>query len=73
MAPLDQFQRNGDIRQQADLFRVLRQYLSQIILRRTQNEILRGTLPPRTDITLYVDLNPVQRLEYDDVVLSLLR
>ena len=45
----------------------LRTLLSQIMLRRTQAEILKKLLPPRTDVILYVGLTVSQELEYEEM------
>ena len=42
----------------------LRTLLSLIMLRRTQAEILKKLLPPRTDVILYCGLTHSQELEY---------
>jgi DNA repair and recombination protein RAD54B len=42
----------------------LRDLLSQVMLRRTQAEILRAILPPRTDYVLYCSFTESQRDEY---------
>lgn len=43
----------------------LRFLLNQIMLRRTQNEILKKVLPPRTDVVIFTGLTPQQERVYD--------
>jgi SNF2 family DNA or RNA helicase len=47
--------------------KVLRAKLANIMLRRTQEQILRNQLPPRRDYVLYIGLNKNQTKEYDGV------
>ena len=47
--------------------------LSQILIRRTQADVLKLSLPPRQDITIYCCMMEGQREQYDDVCLPLLR
>ena len=51
----------------------LRNLLSKIMMRRTQAEILKRLLPPRTDVIVYCGLTPSQQAEYEETSLSLKR
>ncbi len=54
-------------------YRSLQCLINQIMLRRTQSDILRGMLPPRTDVTVLCKLSPSQQRQYDDVADELMR
>lgn len=45
----------------------LRDRLARIMIRRTQAEVLTGLLPPRTVVTVYIDLAPAQQIQYDEM------
>ena len=45
----------------------LRALLAQIMMRRTQHDILRHSLPPRTDVVLHIALTAEQGVAYDAV------
>jgi SNF2-related domain len=51
----------------------LRTSLSKIMMRRTQAEILKRLLPPRTDVVVYCGLTPAQHAEYEETSHSLKR
>jgi SNF2 family DNA or RNA helicase len=51
----------------------LRTLLSKIMMRRTQAEILKRLLPPRTDYVIYCGLTPSQEAEYESTADSLRR
>jgi SNF2 family DNA or RNA helicase len=50
----------------------LRGILSQIMIRRTQSEVLKHLLPPRTDVVLFLRLHEKQESRYDDVANSMI-
>lgn len=47
--------------------KVLREFLSQIMLRRTSEDILKLLLPPRLEYILYCKLNHIQQREYQKI------
>lgn len=49
----------------------LRTLLTGLILRRTQTDILRASLPPRLDVTVYCALSAMQRTQYDEAASSM--
>jgi SNF2 family DNA or RNA helicase len=51
----------------------LRTLLSKIMIRRTQAEILKRLLPPRTDVIVYCGLTRSQQAEYEETSNSLKR
>jgi SNF2 family DNA or RNA helicase len=51
----------------------LRSLLSQIMLRRTQADILKKLLPPRTDVIVYCGLTPSQDREYEAAAAAMCR
>jgi DNA repair and recombination protein RAD54 and RAD54-like protein len=51
----------------------LRTLLSKIMMRRTQAEILKRLLPPRTDVIVYCGLTHSQQVEYEETSNSLKR
>lgn len=52
---------------------LLRNLLSQIMLRRTQANILKRLLPPRTDYIIYCGATADQTAEYDKVAADIKR
>ena len=50
----------------------LRFLLNQMMLRRTQQEILKKVLPPRTDVVIFLGLAEMQKKEYDSVAQRIL-
>lgn len=51
----------------------LRALLSQIMLRRTQADILKKLLPPRTDVIVYCGLTPCQDRGYEAAAAAMCR
>jgi SNF2 family DNA or RNA helicase len=51
----------------------VRSMLSHILLRRTQADILRSSLPPRLDVMILCTLDNLQKLSYDDEATELLK
>ena len=49
----------------------LRGVLEHILLRRTQTDVLRVLLPPRSDVVLWLDLTPAQQQQYQRTKVSI--
>ena len=59
---MEQMRRKGETALQH-----VRLLLSHMLLRRTQKDILRASLPPRLDVFLYCHMNELQQAQYNEV------
>ena len=55
-----------DIKEGQKASQQLRSLLSKIMLRRTQQDILKKLLPPRTDVLVYLNLTTSQQIAYEE-------
>lgn len=51
----------------------LSRMLSQVLLRRTQADTLRGSLPPRVDVIIFCEMGELQKRQYSEAAAGLLR